>query len=1016
MPTIKPSEGVNHTLQTVFVEGEIAGLKVYSEARGGRWVVKIRDSGTNNPVANLALNENPDQNPRVLALGVGEPNTGILQLFREPEFGPLFREGRTFRAEVVVGIVDGFAWFNVWQIILFEPEFKIGTRQVFNEPTCERRVLLQARGVKGVQRQSGGNLGGVFVGNLVGSTFQDMVVSERREELFNQFDEDPKKFLLRAIQSDALLMGAMGQIGETQRLYGDEWSTAKNQITKLIESPSVQQQIEASGQWETEVPVSSGTIDGNIDLRTDETIIELKSGTHHGSQNDQVYVYLVGEMLKHGFAIGSERKGVLVTSSMKANEDNRVTILEDPDRLMEMLRRFLLARHRLLIASSGERLPKIDHNSDDCEGERCPFYLSAGDTGQSACHFYCQTDRNWDCEGCKHTSTCVEHSKYHPFEVLDESNRIRSALRREIESVRDGKTAYSEWRNKFTVSNVGDQRLLTLNNPSGFSVDPPKPGEKILIQTADEASPVRGQMCGLSEDDDWIIINRGPRLGTDHQGSEITVSQPKSELNGIYQLQGCLDDLQRLGEVSNREGVSFAGGSIVSGRPQIIESLAGVISEDTVTDIFCQSFSVTKSKKILQETVQAGMNHERLLIVTDAIMKPTEGYIDLRGDQLLRQVATFHSIPAALTGVKETLEQSKIWVISPDMLLSAGVFDALPQQGQKYFDRTILYEVNNVTGLEYFLIRNFSKRMIVIGDGNCVGRPLHSDESVQLGLGDNLMTRVYNRGFPEVEGKLEARIVLTDDQEIDHQLNHGLDSCRMIKAKRTDESSKIQLIACESEGGTIAENQLIHSCAREIPEGRRMELKFETTVQCSPGEIEQDLSELINIAAIKNTLCSGQSLLVPTSGREYKIKTAPAIPSDEGQGWVFKFYGQRASSRVSDQETVAVVTKAMELHEDGVQMKNMAIMSTSHAQLNSIAQQLGDDLKGVNLRTPYGISGEIWGHVIVSCAAQTAQDIDVRQLYTMIRAARDKTYIVGTPSLFQNHPLLREMQVVVNPG
>ena len=97
-------------------------------------------------------------------------------------------------------------------------------------------------------------------------------------------------------------------------------------------------------------------------------------------------------------------------------------------------------------------------------------------------------------------------------------------------------------------------------------------------------------------------------------------------------------------------------------------------------------------------------------------------------------------------------------------------------------------------------------------------------------------------------------------------------------------------------------------------------------------------------------------------------------------------------------------------------MKNLAIMSTSHAQLNSIAQQLGDDLKGVNLRTLYGISGESWGHVIVSCAAQTAQDIDERQLYTMIRAARDKTYIVGTPSLFQNHPLLREMQDVVNPG
>ena len=584
-----------------------------------------------------SLNENPGAEPGGERMGVGNPNAGILQLFRDEKFGSLFKEGRTFRAEAIVGNVNGMPWFNVWQIILFEPEFKIGTRQVFNEPTCERRVLLQTRGVKGMQRQNEEGLGGIFIGNLVGSTFQDMVVSSDRNKRFKEFVENPKKFLRETIQSDALLMGAMGQIGESQRLYGNEWSIAKNQITKLIESSSVQQQIQASGQWKTEVPVSGGTIDGNIDLRTDDTIIELKSGIHHGSHNDQVYVYLVGEILKHGFAIRNDRKGVLVTSSLQVvDDDNRVTILQDQDRLEEMLRRFLLTRHRLLIASSGERLPKINYEPSECEGERCPYYLQDDDKGQSACHFYCQTDRNWDCGDCKHTTKCKEHSKYHPFEVLDESNRIRSALRREIESVRDGKTAYSEWNSKFTVSSVGDQRLLTLNNPSGFSVDPPKPGEKILIQTVDEASPVRGQMCRLSEDDDWIIINRGPHLGTDHQGGEITVSQPKSELNGIYHLQGCLDDLQRLGEVSNREGVSVAGGSLVSGRPQIIENLGDVIFEDSVTDIFCQSFSVTKSKTILHEVVQAAMDHERFLIVTDAIMQSTEGYIDLRGDQLLR--------------------------------------------------------------------------------------------------------------------------------------------------------------------------------------------------------------------------------------------------------------------------------------------------------------------------------------------------------------------------------------------
>jgi hypothetical protein len=119
MKTIKPSEGLIYPRQTVFVEGEIAGSKARSAAHGGRWVVKIRDTGSvaNAPMATLAVNENPDQNPAVCAMGVGKPNEGVLQLFRDEEFESLFQIGRTFRAEAIVCVVDGMAWFNVWQII-----------------------------------------------------------------------------------------------------------------------------------------------------------------------------------------------------------------------------------------------------------------------------------------------------------------------------------------------------------------------------------------------------------------------------------------------------------------------------------------------------------------------------------------------------------------------------------------------------------------------------------------------------------------------------------------------------------------------------------------------------------------------------------------------------------------------------------------------------------------------------------------------------------------------------------
>ncbi len=1009
MKTINPSEGIIYSHQTVFVEGEIAWPKARSAAHGGRWVVKIRDTGSvaNMPVAMLAVNENPDQNPAVCAMGVGKPNEGVLQLFRDEEFESLFQIGRTFRAEAIVGVFDGIAWFNVWQLILFEPQFKIGTKQVLKDPTCERRLLLQARGTKGLRRTEERNLGGIFVGDLVHSTFQEIVTSDRQTELFDEFQENPREFLLRSIQPDVLLTGAFGQLGETQRLYGSEWSTAKNQIVKLIESASVRELVKDSNHWDAEVPVANGAIHGDIDLRTEHIILELKSGLLHASHSNQVYVYLVGEILQHGFAVKDKRKGILMTSSTQVAEDNRVTILNEEDRLMDIFRRFLLARHRLLLSSSGERLPKIDYNPTDCEAESCPYYSQEVNSGMRACHFYCQTDRSWSCEGCKHTSICIEHSKYHSFEVLDESNRIREALRREIELLRTEGRAYTEWNNSFQITRVGDRRLLTLNNPKGFSVDPPKPGEKILIHTENKKYPVFGQMCSFGEEDNWIIINRGPSRG--EVGATLKVSQAKTELNGIYHLQGCLDDLQRLSEVSNREGISFAGGSIVSGRPEIVDNLIDVLSNPHVTDIFCQSFSARKSKKLLQDIAKSV--EDNLLIVTDTLTPSLEGVVDLRGEQLLNQVAASRSITDALTRVKETLEHHSTWVISPDMLLNTDIFNALPREGRNYFELTILYEANNITGLEYFLIRKFSKRMLVIGDGNCVGRPLRTEESIRLGLGDNLMTRVFNRGFPKIEGRLEPRIVQYEDQQIDLRLNQGLNYCRMIQAHRTVIESIIQLIPCELGGGQTIQDQLIHSCSHQIPDVQRKELQLKMTSPCSPSEIEKDLREFLNLKKIVPGLVGEHSLLAPTSGREYIVKTAPITinPADEGTGWVFKFYGQGEAFACNEQETSKIIAHIKELLEKGVKAKNLAIMSTNLAQLIFITERLDKEMKGVALRTPYGISGESWGHVVVSCSTQSASEISPSELYTMIRASHGKTYIFGNRKFFKNHPLLREL-------
>jgi hypothetical protein len=84
-------------------------------------------------------------------------------------------------------------------------------------------------------------------------------------------------------------------------------------------------------------------------------------------------------------------------------------------------------------------------------------------------------------------------------------------------------------------------------------------------------------------------------------------------------------------------------------------------------------------------------------------------------------------------------------------------------------------------------------------------------------------------------------------------------------------------------------------------------------------------------------------------------------------------------------------------------------VSTNKAQLDLIDKKFNGDIGGVALRTPYGITGESWGHVIVSCSTQSTGRISPSELYTMIRASHGKVYIFGTALFFQNHPLLREI-------
>lgn len=1009
MITVKPSEGLHHARETVFVEGVIAGHKSHSNTQGGRWIVRIGDidspKGQSN--ATLVLNENPDQNTPVHVLGVRSPNNAVLALFNHEKFNGLFQLGMTFRAEAIIGNYNGDAWFNVSQIMLFNPEFMIGSRQLYREPICERRLLLRSRGIKGNRSKTNNNLGGFFIGNLVHSTFQKIATSPDRDNIISEFMREPNTFMVRSIQLEDALIGAIARLWETPRISGAECTRARNHIKSLIESQGIHDLLAQEPRWFSEVPVSGHSIHGNIDLRSEPKILELKTGLLQEYHSNQLCSYLVGEMLEHGYSIKDLREGYLISSSEQIGEDReRVKLIRGDDQMVqETLERFLLSRHRLLLASSGSILPKIEYDVGVCQGEHCEYCLEYGNEFGSACHFYCQTDRNWSCDGCRHSAQCTEHSKHHSFEVLDEANRIRSALAQEIEYHRKWSQNTKSWATQFEVIETENSQRMSLRPLSWTVFDPPSPGEKIIIKHEQGGHPVNGLVLGIDEDGNWKIVSRGEIAVS--PGEKIQLIQPRDEFNAIYSLQGCLDELQRLGSVSHREGIAFAGGSIVSGQPQRSEEIGPIISDCSITDIFCQSFNLKASKKILEEFVPK--LDERVLIVTDASNSVIDECIDLRCLDVLKISSGATSILDALERIKAELKQHECWVVSPDILLETDILSALPRAGQKFFKYIVVYETNSITSLEYFLIRQYGEHVITIGDANCVGRSFHSKESKLLGLTDNLMTRVYGRGFPRVEGRIIPQMLDFCDQEIDSKLNNALKSCRMVTASNFQGDVKIEIeqVAHDSDIQG-SEDQLMYSFELAISsDGPPKELKLKIDEVISISEIENDLMEIK--PSINNLLVEGKQLIPPTSGRNYDVKRAPYNRGNGEDKWLIQIYVQIDQSNVNTTEAEIVIQKLSVLKSDKVKAKNLAIMSTSVSQLNMLAENYGDELKGIALRTPYGIRGESWGNIIISCVTQNPQEIDVRELYTMIRAAKTRVIIIGERGVVDYHPLLRNI-------
>ena len=1006
MRTIRPSEGLKHLKETVFVEGIIAGPKTYSNNYGGRWIIEIADANSQDSTTDaiLVANENPNQNPAIKDLCKKPPNDAILSIFRNDEFAKLFQPGTVFRAESIVDRSNGLAWFNIWQIFLLEPYFKIGAKQIYNEPLCQRRLFLRSRGIKEKKVTNDEYTGHFFVGNLVHSIFQKIALSNDRSTIVSDFRSNPDKFLLNNLLPKALLVCGMSKQGSGRSIGDRELSEVKKHIMRLVNSSNVLELVSAGNDWVSEVPVSGTSIHGEIDIRDKYHLLELKTGQSKSSHKNQLKSYLIGDMLEKGSFIMEELKAYLIYSNSYISEENRVyEISNSTENLIETLNRFTMARHRLLLVNAGLKLPKIEFEANYCKSARCHYFKDdAKET--SGCHFYCQIERSWSCEDCKHASFCNEHTKLHSLDVIDEANRIRKALINEIEFMRRKVNENYTWAGTFKVIEDKGNNIYLVVAEDGFGFDPPSSGEKILIHKPENNFPSIGYVLGIATDYGYEIISHGGMFL--EKDEVIKLEQPRSELNGLFELLECLDELQRLGAFSHREGIAFSGGNVISGQPEKVFSIKDAIHEKSVTDIFCQSFNLDQSEKLLLDAIE---NIEgTTLIVTEAITIPVKESFDTRGKQVIDLISSQDSLSGAILKIKAKLESCSYWITSPDMLLNDNeIFESLPSKGNKYFDYIIVYETNNIAGLEYFLLRRFGKRIIVIGDANNIGRPLKTQQAKLLGLGDNLVSRVFDRGFPKVDGKMHPKIVLPIDQPISLGLKKALERCRMVSTDSGRVGKQVNIIPSndESQGSTLSPLYFLEIEPSVNVPPKKVELKINEFITLE--DYQKDLEELKD--KIKFTLVGGEKLTTLTSGRTYEVMGAPINRNEEVNNWLIKLSIDFESQYFSKDEALQVVEKFRQLKKQGIEPKDIAIMSTSQKQLTMIAEECSGELSGVSLRTPYGIKGECWDYVIITCATKNAFSIQSRELYTMLRASRFEVYLICDSNLLNNHPFIRNM-------
>lgn len=1014
----KPSEASSLPLGAlVRVKGRICGRIIQSSEYGGRLIIPVCDIDSQNQKgeAVIVVNREPDKNPHLPA-GIKEPGKGLIVVFTNELFSPLFKKGTAFEAEAVLGFVKGEPWFNVFHWIIFEPHIAVGVRQIIGEPICQRRILLANRGVH-LSRKSRDykSNGALIFGDLVHLMFQEMVIMRA------QTDASAKSVIATGVFESKIplksaLQTALLVINDSSIDTKGIIDSANRHFKNLINSPSVMSLIKDQ-KWDSEVPLSVPFVHGKSDLRCLNMITELKTGIHHSSEHlRQLGYYLVADMLGFGTEYTStNNKGFLVRSSSTISNDSlRVTeILPD----LDLLNKFLVTRHRYILVMANHNLPKIEISPSQCE--EC-LYFKEVDNKPSACHFYCQIERDWKCDDCLHSKVCKESHVYHSYEAIDEANKIRLALLEEIrlERYKSGAMSTGSFRLfDFSIEKSLQFGLMVLSPKNDSITDPPRPGSPADILFEGSAF---GRNCEIVDTDyedrnKWLIALKSPSSDLD-SNSNCSITLPQGRIRELFDLLFCIDEMQRNNADFSKEGLAFAGGQILSREIDMAVSLETAFKSDS-TDIFCQSFSLKDSYDYLDILVKE--NYDSALVITESrgLERRIPNAFCLSTLELNEAVKNQKGFETTVNLIKKSLEVSKIWIVSPDYLTS-DLISFLPNNGDNYFQLVLFFETHSVNALEYYLMRRLGRKRIVIGDANTLGKIMDSSSAIQLGLDNNVMHRVFFRGFPSSTNSKPVA-VKHDNQHVASEIINSLEPCKLVMPVKPKTEVEFSL-QCHEFKATVAQKiPVTEEFYIENKDDRTRTLTIKADDFYSESEIQRDLENL----PLFISLNPGNALTSPLSGNRYRVVKPPQIVGPDEfnyekfrKKWIVEVIREINNAKMSwnKEEAMLVAEIVKDLLSKGVKHKNVAVLSPFIEQLNNIGIHLGNDAGNIALRTPYSISGCSWGTVIISCVLDSLIDcpqdvINPRMFYTMIRAGSARVIVVGNKSFIENHPFLRNI-------